>query len=162
MAAERRVTGTVAVAAPRERVWELLSDTTRYPEYVEGTIEVTRTDGPARLGSTYDERNRGLGPWKPRTHWRVVEFDAPSRQVHEASGLPMVEGMRFIAELAPAGDATDVSLSLEYTPKGPLGAILDPLTKGGIERDHLKSVENFGELARRELASQTGAAASDR
>jgi carbon monoxide dehydrogenase subunit G len=151
MAAKHRFSGTVVIAAPPERVWELVSDTARYAEYVEGTIEVTRTDGPARLGSTYDEKNKGLGPWKPRTHWRVIEFDAPRRQVHEASGLPMIEDMRYIAELQPVGDSTEITMSLEYSPKGPLGSLLDPLTRKDIERDQKKSADNFAELAEREL-----------
>ena len=57
------VSATVPVAAPPERAWELLCDTSRYADWVEGTDEVTRTDGPASPGSTYDEVNPIMGPW---------------------------------------------------------------------------------------------------
>ena len=40
------------LGVPTERVWELLCDTSRYAEWVDGTEAVTRTDGPARQGST--------------------------------------------------------------------------------------------------------------
>lgn len=44
--------------------WRPLSNTGRYAEWVGGTLEVTRTDGPARTGSTYYEVNPILGPWR--------------------------------------------------------------------------------------------------
>ena len=58
------VTAYAVVPAPPDRVWELVCDTSRYAEWVEGTDEVTRTDGPAAPESTYDEVNPILGPWK--------------------------------------------------------------------------------------------------
>ena len=44
------VTGYAVVPAPLDKVWELVCDTGRYAEWVEGTDEVTRTDGPAAPG----------------------------------------------------------------------------------------------------------------
>jgi uncharacterized protein YndB with AHSA1/START domain len=77
--AHLEVSATTPVAAPPERAWEALCDTARYAEWVEGTLEVTRTDGPAAPGSTYDEINPVLGPWKATTRWTVTEFDPPRR-----------------------------------------------------------------------------------
>jgi hypothetical protein len=45
---------------------------THYAEWVEGTADPTRTDGPAREGSTYHEVNPILGPWKARTSRRSL------------------------------------------------------------------------------------------
>ena len=67
------VTASAMVPAPPDQVFGLISETDRYSEWVTGTDAVTRTDGPAREGSTYDEVNPILGPWKAKTHWRVVE-----------------------------------------------------------------------------------------
>ena len=75
------VTASAIVAASADDVFALLSDTARYSEWVTGTNAVTRTDGPAAEGSTYDEINPILGPWKAKTHWRVVEHEAPRRSV---------------------------------------------------------------------------------
>jgi carbon monoxide dehydrogenase subunit G len=73
------VTASATVAVAPERIWELLCDTRRYSEWVEGTDAVTRTDGPASAGSTYAEVNPIVGPWKAKTRWKVIEFDAPRR-----------------------------------------------------------------------------------
>lgn len=74
MANEHSISATVLVDAPIERVWELASDTSRYDEWVEATLEVLGTDGPARLGSSYEERTRVSGPWKATTSWRRHRF----------------------------------------------------------------------------------------
>ncbi len=105
------VSASGIVPAPPERVWELLCDTSRYAEWVDGTEAVTRTDGPAAPGSTYDEVNPVLGPWKAKSKWTVTEFEAPRRQVHSGTGLPLTSEFLVIFELAPEGDATGFSLT---------------------------------------------------
>ena len=89
------LTATVPVAASPERTWELLCDTRRYAEWVEDTDRVSRTDGPAKLFSTYDEVNPILGPIKGRSHWVVIEFDPPRRQVHRDERLGCSAGWRW-------------------------------------------------------------------
>jgi uncharacterized protein YndB with AHSA1/START domain len=81
MASEHTYTSSVTVAAPVERVWELMCDTSRYAEWGALTLEIPRTDGPARMDSTYDERVPFVGPWKAVLHWRVSEFEPPRRLV---------------------------------------------------------------------------------
>ena len=148
------VTAYAVVSAPPERVWELLSDTSRYADWVAGTDAVTRTDGPARQGSTYDEVNPILGPWKAKSSWTVTEFEPPRRQVHRGTGLPLSEEFDVIFELAPEGGATGFTLSLRAKPAlGPVGAVFASLMEGQVARDNRKSVENFAALAARELQS---------
>ena len=53
MASERTISSSATVGAPQKEVWEFLCDTQRYAEWVDGTLKVTRTDGPAQLGTTY-------------------------------------------------------------------------------------------------------------
>ena len=146
------VTASETVAAPPERVWELMSDTSRYAEWVEGTAEVTRTDGPAKPGSTYDEVNPLVGPWKARTRWTVTEFEPPRRQVHRGEGIPFMRDFQVITELTPAGDATEVTVTLRGEPgAGPLGAVFARLMRGQTDKENRKSVGNFAALASREL-----------
>jgi carbon monoxide dehydrogenase subunit G len=146
------VSASGIVPAPPERVWELLCDTSRYANWVDGTEAVTRTDGPARQGSTYNEVNPVLGPWKAHSKWTVTEFDAPRRQVHSGTGLPLTSDFEVIFELAPEGDATGFTLTLRATPSlGPLGGAFAALMKGQIDRDNRRSVENLVALAKREL-----------
>ena len=142
------------MAAPAERAWELLCDTSRYAEWVAGTEEVTRTDGPASAGSTYDEVNPIMGPWKAKTRWTVTEFDPPRRQVHAAEGIPMARSFEVVMEVAPVADACEVTLTLRgETSYGPLGAAFVAAQKGQVERDNRKSAENFALLASSLVAS---------
>jgi carbon monoxide dehydrogenase subunit G len=156
--AETRVTATVTIPAPPERVWELLSDTRRYAEWVEGTDEVTRTDGAAREGSTYDEVNPLVGPWRATTQWNVEQFDPPRRQVHRGRGIPLTRAFVVEMEVRPAGDGSEVTQTLRAEPAaGPLGAAFHRLMRGQVERDTRKSMENLAALARRELGQPAAA-----
>ena len=69
------VTETAVIDAPVERVWEVISRTDRYAEWVAGAIEVTDHHGVATVGKTYSERNRTLGPLKTDSVWTVVEIE---------------------------------------------------------------------------------------
>jgi carbon monoxide dehydrogenase subunit G len=152
------VTASAIVAAPPEDVFALLSDTARYSEWVTGTNEVTRTDGPAVEGSTYDEVNPVLGPWKAKTHWRVVEHEAPRRSRHETGDIPLSSHFQVVMEVAPEGDASRVTLTLRGEPAlGPIGGVFARLMHGQVERDNRRSVEAFAELATRELGAQARA-----
>jgi carbon monoxide dehydrogenase subunit G len=152
------VTASAIVAASPEDVFALLSDTARYSEWVTGTDAVTRTDGPAVEGSTYDEINPVLGPWKAKTHWRVVEHEAPRRTRHETGDIPLSSHFQVVMEVTPEGDASRVTLTLRGEPAlGPVGAVFARLMQGQVERDNRRSVEAFAELATRELGAQARA-----
>ena len=129
--ATMEVTASGAVPAPAETTWALLCDTSRYAEWVAGTDAVTRTDGPAAPGSTYDEVNPIAGPWKGRSHWTVTTFEAPRRQVHRGEGIaPTVSWMEVEMAVAPVGDtASEVTLTLRgESAMGPAGAADDAST----------------------------------
>jgi carbon monoxide dehydrogenase subunit G len=148
------VTASAPVPAPPERVFELLCDTARYPEWVTGTDAVTRTDGPAAEGSTYDEVNPILGPWKASTHWRVVTHEPPLRTVHRTGDIPLSSEFEVVMAVASEGDVSEVTITLRGEPAyGPLGVIFARLMKGQVDRDNRRSVESFAELAGRELAA---------
>ena len=111
------------VPAPPDQVFGLISETSRYSEWVTGTDAVTRTDGPAREGSTYDEVNPILGPWKAKTSWRVVEHEVPRRSRHETGDIPLSSHFQVVMEVAAEGDGSRVTITLRGEPSmGPLGA----------------------------------------
>jgi uncharacterized protein YndB with AHSA1/START domain len=152
------VTASTVIPAPPERVWEIISDTTRYAEWVERTAEVPRSVGPARQGSVYEEVNAVLGPWKARTTWTVVEFAPPLRQVHTSADVPLARRFDVIIELEPKGPATLMTLTLRGTPAlGAVGLLFGRLMTGRVERDTRKTVENLVELVRREQAVKSPA-----
>lgn len=151
MAKQQSITASAVVEAPIEKVWELVSDSSRYAEWVDGTLEVLRTDGPTQLGATYDERTRISGPWKATTRWRVTEFDPPRRQVHDGQGVATAKDMSLLIELAPTGEQTEVTLTLRYTPAfGALGALIDRAVKGTVTRAQQRSAQSFASLIARE------------
>ena len=153
-----QVTASAVVPASQERVFELLSDTARYSEWVTGTNEVTRTDGPAREGSTYDEVNPILGPWKASTTWRVVEHEPPRRSVHTTGDIPLSSRFDVVMEVAPEGEASEVTMTLRGEPAlGPIGAVFARLMQGQVDRDNRRSVEAFAELATREFGARAPA-----
>ena len=158
MAMAFEVTASAIVAAPPDQVFGLICDTARYSEWVTGTDAVTRTDGPAAEGSTYDEVNPILGPWKANTHWRVVEHQAPRRTRHETGDIPLSSHFEVLMEVDAEGDASRVGITLRGKPAlGPVGAVFARLMRGQVDRDNRRSVEAFAELATRELGAQAPA-----
>lgn len=150
-----QVTASAVVPASQERVFEFLCDTARYSEWVTGTNAVTRTDGPAREGSTYDEVNPILGPWKASTTWRVIEHEPPRRSIHTTGDIPLSSRFDVVMEVAPEGDASEVTMTLRGEPAlGPIGALFARFMQGQVDRDNRRSVEAFAELATRELGAQ--------
>jgi uncharacterized protein YndB with AHSA1/START domain len=154
MAKQLSIVASAIIQAPPPRVWEVACDTSRYAEWVENTLRVTHTDGPARMGATMEEVTRIVGPWRSVTRWRVTEFDPPHRQVHEGDGVATAREMAVVIELVPTGESTSFTLTLRYTPRfGPIGALLDRVIRGSIARSQQRSVEAFAGLVAGEGAA---------
>jgi carbon monoxide dehydrogenase subunit G len=154
MTLEQSVVASVDIQAPPEKVWDVVCDTSRYAEWVESTLQVVRTDGPARLGATYEELTRIAGPWKTVTRWRVTEFEPPRRQVHEGEGVVTAQRMAVIIELTPAGENTHFTLTLRSTPRfGAIGAVMNRAIEGTLKRAQQRSVHAFAAAVARECLS---------
>ena len=146
MASEHTYTSSVTVAAPVERVWELMCDTSRYAEWGALTIEIPRTDGPAETGSTYDERVPFIGPWKAVLHWRVSECE-PSRRLVHTGRVWYARELVSEMECSSEEDGTTFTMTLRATPRlGPLGAMLERALAGSVQRNWDRTVENFKEF----------------
>ena len=143
---------TETIAAPVADVWRIASDTARYPEWIAGTLEVTRTDGPARLGSTYAEVNRVAGPIKGTSHWTVIEYDAPRRQVHRDASIPFARYFDAIIETAEAGAGrTSFTLGIRGESRlGPIGALVMRLLSGSLGKANRQNAARFRQLVERE------------
>ena len=142
------VTAAAVTAAPPAKLWELICDTSRFPEWVAGTAAVTRTDGPAREGSTYEEINPIMGPWRAKTRWTVIEFDPPHRQVHRSEDIPFASEWLVITEIEPSGDGSEVTSTLRAQPAlGVLGASILRLLKSQTRKDNERTVRKLAEPA---------------
>ena len=150
MASQHTYESSVTVAAPVERVWELMCDISRYADWGPQTIDIPRTEGPAEMGSTYDERAPFVGPWKAVLHWEVTEFEPPHRLVHTGHvwyARELVSEMECSSE----EDGTTFTMTLRATPKfGPLGGLLERALAGSVQSNWDRTVENFKELVESE------------
>lgn len=75
------------VAAPAERVWELLTDPAGYGRFWDLTVDRVEPAGPAAVGQKFFARTRALGRWF-RVEGEVVEVDAGRHAVAFRTSLP--------------------------------------------------------------------------
>lgn len=140
---------TRRIPASLDAVWSVLDDIDRYAEWGETTVSVTQGVGKAAKGVRYEERNKVVGPITTGSRWTVTEHDPPRRAVHRGEGIMMTRWFEAIFDVAPAGDATDLTLTFRYQPSlGFLGRILDALLFRRMLPAEMKgSLESVGRLA---------------
>jgi uncharacterized protein YndB with AHSA1/START domain len=119
---------TVEIAAPPTRVWDVLSDVERWPQWTETVTSVRRSDqGPLRVGS----RARISQPRIPETEYVVTALD-PGRSFTWVASSPGVSTAAH-HELEPVADtATRVRLSV--TQSGWLGSVMGRFYRRLTER----------------------------
>jgi uncharacterized membrane protein len=117
-----KIRRSVDIAAPTERVWSLLEDVRRLPEYSASTDEVE--EAPERLttvGQEYVQVGRLLGV-RLRSRWRVTALEPGRLLSNEGTLAP---GVRYCLTqwLEPRpGGGTRLWLEIDYTvPGGALG-----------------------------------------
>jgi uncharacterized protein YndB with AHSA1/START domain len=116
------LTRSTDIAAPPARVWNLLEDVRRLPEYSENTQEIR--EAPERItavGQHYVQVGRLLGV-KLTSRWQVIALD-PGRLL--SSEGSMAPGVRYTLtqRLEPLPDGgTRLVIDITYTiPGGALG-----------------------------------------
>ena len=128
---------TVQIDATPRRVWEVMSDVERWPEWTPTVTSVRRTnDGPFRIGA----KARIRQPRLPAADWMVTAL-TEGRAFDWESRAP---GVRVLARHAvePSGDGSRVTLTVQFG--GALGNLLGRMTAGlnrryiALEADGLK------------------------
>jgi uncharacterized protein YndB with AHSA1/START domain len=117
------------INAPVERVWEILTDVERWPEWTRSMSTVKRLDpGPLTVGS----RARITQPKLPTVVWQVTELKPQQSFSWTAHSL----GITSVADhqLVRTDGGTDVTLVLRQT--GPLSGVVRLMT-GGLTRQYL-------------------------
>jgi uncharacterized protein YndB with AHSA1/START domain len=138
---------TIEIDAPPSRVWEIVMDPRRLPDWV--TIHRKLGTVPARLaaGSQF-EQTLNLRGANLHVVWTVVSVDPPRRAVWEGRG-PAHSRASIVYELQPAGDERT---RFEYTnefkpPGGALGAAAGRVLVGGLShREAERSLQRLKQL----------------
>jgi uncharacterized protein YndB with AHSA1/START domain len=123
----RHFTITTHIAAPAERVWQVMTDTERWHEWTPSVTSVRRVGGePFAVGSRALIRQPGFPP----ATWNVTAIE-PGRSFTWVSVGP---GFRAVGthSVEPTGSGSRATLSLDY--EGPLGGVWGRLTRGITER----------------------------
>lgn len=146
-----QVRTAILIAAPPERVWDIVMDPRRLADWV--TIHRRLGDVPATLrrGSTFEQTLNLRGAHLHVT-WTVVALDAPRRAVWEGHG-PAHSRASIVYELRDDGAG---GTRFEYTnefkpPGGPLGAVAGRVLVGGLsQREAQRSLQRLKQLVERQ------------
>jgi uncharacterized protein YndB with AHSA1/START domain len=117
-----KVSASTQTAAGPERVWQLVVDLPRYPEW--NTMhDAFTSDVPATLdeGVAYKQRVKMMG-MPADIAWRVGTVDAPGKLELLGDGPMGIKALnRFVVE--PAGDGSQVTFEMEFNGPALTGAI---------------------------------------
>lgn len=152
MAADYAVTESAIIPEPPRRVWEVISATNRYAEWIPTVLEVTSHHGTAQVGGTYCERNRSLGPLTTRSTWTVREIQPGSRRVDTGTGFAPLRDLANVFSFEPVtldggGPGTAMSYTVRYrVGLGVFGGLLHRIIAPAIRAGVRKSMANLAEL----------------
>jgi hypothetical protein len=146
------VTETAVLAAPVERVWAVVHDTSRYAEWVVSVLEVTDHHGPAAVGRTYSEHNRTVGPLTTRSTWTVREIEPLRQRVDTGTGFAPMHDMTntFLLRAVTVDGApgTEMTYRVTYRPGlGALGRLIDRLQQPGLRAAFRASMRRLEAIA---------------
>jgi uncharacterized protein YndB with AHSA1/START domain len=103
----------ITINAPAEKIWALLADVTRTPEWIMGVQESERT-GEIREGKglRWNERSL-LEKQNIEMQHEMVEWE-PEKRLKVHSQLPMNGWMNRTLELKPAGAGVEASIVVSW------------------------------------------------
>ncbi|HVS28734.1 MAG TPA: SRPBCC family protein [Solirubrobacteraceae bacterium] len=140
------VTTSIEIAAPPERVWEVVMDTARLGDWVTIHRRLGEHDDPlgenARIVQTINLRGVSL-----RVRWTVREWDPPRRAVWEGRGPARSRALTEY-KLSARNGGTLFSYHNDFrAPMGPLGAAASRALVGGTpEREAKASLQRLKAL----------------
>ncbi|HVE68367.1 MAG TPA: SRPBCC family protein [Solirubrobacteraceae bacterium] len=140
-----RVTASIDIAAPPERIWEVVMDPDRLGDWVSIHRDVEKvSDRPLRDGSTLEQKLclRGVNF---HVRWKVAQARPGEEVVWDGRG-PARSKAHTAYRLAPNGDGgTTFHYENEFkAPLGPLGAVASRALVGGLpEREARATLANL-------------------
>ena len=124
---DRQFSISIDIDAPADRVYEVMSDTDRWPEWTPSVTSIKRLDsGPFVVGSRAVIRQ----PKFPPALWTVTAIDGHRSFTwsNQAPGIKVIAHHSIDAD----GDRSKATLSLKY--EGILGGLLARMTRGITNR----------------------------
>ena len=119
---------TIDIAAPPARVWQVLSDVERWPDWTDTVRWVRRLDdGPLRTGSTAKISQ----PKIPTVDYVVTELEPGTSFTWVSGGTAARTTASHVLEPLPGG-GTRVTLSVRQ--EGVLGSVVGRLYRGVTDR----------------------------
>jgi carbon monoxide dehydrogenase subunit G len=129
---------SIVINAPIERVFDLIDEPSRLPDYVPGVRRVDEIQrSTERVGDSFRAHYTVLGVAMP-TRFTTIEYVKP-----QTVGLQMDGALSgtYALTLKPEGRSTRVNLRIQYHIKGGLlGQAIDTLV---VERLNEKNAEHF-------------------
>jgi len=128
------------IEAPVADVWALLEDPARFPEWNEGTIEVTGVPTEIEKGSTFEWKAKGPLGTTPRTTFEVEEL-AELREIKlrcQTSGLYS----HWLLTEARGSTFAEVEMGIE-PPSAPANAFRLPYNKRTLRRMAEGALDNL-------------------
>ena len=138
-----RVEQSIAIDAPREEIWELVSDPCLYPAFMHGVTRLERKgEEPERgLGARYSVRLR-VGSADVGGLVEIVEFDEPA-DLAWTSVTGIDQRLRWRLREADDG-CTVVTLRLAYdAPGGLLGTLSEQVSRPMVARNLDRTLHNL-------------------
>jgi carbon monoxide dehydrogenase subunit G len=127
-----RVTASIEIDAPPERVWDMVMDPGRLGDWVTIHRRLVRADrGAPRVGFEMEQAIHLRGVTVD-VHWELVECEAARRAVWEGRG-PARSRAHTEYLLTRDGERTRFDYQNEFrAPLGPVGALVSRALVGGI------------------------------
>lgn len=137
---------SVQIDAPPERVWEVLVDAERLPEWNEELVAVEDANGPLdHPGASYTQVFRAGGR-DVRGRFEVVAAQ-PLRAREMRASLPMMSRAVGRDTLEPRDGGTLLTVELEFELKGgALARLGEPLLVARMEKAFARNGENLRRL----------------
>ena len=131
---------STVIDCPPDRVYAVLSNVERLPEFSEMTAEVRNgPERPIRLGDRFEQVVKVLGA-ELETEWEVVELSPPNLLRFEGTATGGARAT-LVERLSSSGGGTLVELEVDYDlPLGILGKAVDAAFLHGKNEEQAEQI----------------------
>ena len=134
------LTRSSVIHCPPQRVYDVLAEVERLPQFSEMTVDVRNGPGrPVQVGDRFEQVVKVLGT-ELETEWEVVELTPPSLLRFEGTA-PGGAHATLVERLTPEGSGTRVEIEVDYDlPLGLLGKAVDSMYLHGKNEEQAEEI----------------------